>query len=162
MFGPSGEWADWDYIRYSGVRRDESQRRKNTAFEEWDDYLDCLVCHPIAHWSKQEAFDFVRAAGEPINPLYTLGFGRVGCAPCINSGKEDVRNWADRFPEMIGKIRTWEKQVGRTFFAPMVPGKAINWIDEVVEWSRTKRGGKEALVVLNSRPACESKWGLCE
>lgn len=41
--------------------------------------------------------------------------------------------------------------------------KSRNWIDEVVEWSRTDRGGRQ-FNILNQleRPACESKFGLCE
>lgn len=156
-------WPDREIIRYAGVRRDESRRRACSEFESWDEYFDCELRHPIADWTKQMCFDYVQAHGEKINELYTLGFNRVGCAPCINSGKEDIRAWADRAPEMIDKIRDWEKRVGRTFFAPKLPGMAINWIDDVVAWSRTVNGGRQmGLHVLEQRPACESKYGLCE
>lgn len=163
-----------DYERYTGVRRDESEARKNTPLRQWDEYFDCYVNHILAEVPKQECFDNVLAAGEPINPLYALGFGRVGCAPCINSGKDDVKNWSDRFPEMIDKIRGWEKRTGFTFFAPCVPcirpridarGKLSihNYVDEVVEWARTDRGGRQFNIFNNlERPACESKFGLCE
>ncbi len=150
-----------EYERYTGLRRDESAPRANTSFREWDDYFDCYVNHPIADWNKQQCFDSVK--GEPINPLYSLGFTRVGCAPCINSSKEDIRRWADRFPEMIDRVMEMEMETGRTFFAPCVPGKYTNTVSEVVEWSRTDRGGRQ-FNILNQleRPACESKFGLCE
>lgn len=154
---------DAEIIRYSGVRRDESVKRMNQPIEAWDEYFDCTLRCPIADWTKAMCFDYIKAHGEEYNQLYTLGFNRVGCAPCINSGKDDILAWADRAPEMIDKVRDWEASVGRTFFAPMVPGKVINWIDEVVEWSRTTRGGKQyGLHVVYDRPACESKYGLCE
>lgn len=67
---------------------------------------------------------------------------------------------------MIDKVRAWEQQVGRTFFASTVPGKEINWVDEVVAWSRTERGGKALslpFVELDARAGtCSSKYGLCE
>lgn len=163
-----------EFERYTGVRREESYGRKDTPFRKWDDYFDCYVNHPVTDWTKQMCFDFVRQYDEPINPLYSLGFERVGCAPCINSGKEDVRRWADRFPEMIDKIRDWEGRTGFTWFAPLVPGvrprldsrgqmTIHNWIDEVVEWSRTDRGGRQFNILHQiERPACESKFGLCE
>lgn len=129
----------------------------------WDDYYNCELHHPIVDWTKQMCFDYVKLHGEPINPLYTMGFNRVGCAPCINSGKKDVLAWAQRFPEMIDKVRQYEKEVGRTFFPPMVPGKEINWVDEVVEWSKTVHGGKQySLEILYERSSCESDYGLCE
>jgi len=152
-----------DYCRYAGVRNDESRRRASRKAVEWDDFFDCDLFHPIIDWTKQMCFDYVKAHDGKINELYTLGFNRVGCAPCINSNKADILAWATRFPEMIDKVRAWEKTTGRTFYAPMVPRKKINWIDEVVEWSKTTRGGKQyGLHVLHEPDSCESKFGLCE
>jgi 3'-phosphoadenosine 5'-phosphosulfate sulfotransferase (PAPS reductase)/FAD synthetase len=160
-FGPSGVYAGLDYVLVSGVRRDESAKRSGVQTESWDSYFDCQRIAPLADWDKQRCFNFVQMWKEPVNPLYALGFKRVGCAPCINSGKDDISNWADRFPEMIDKVRQWEQQVGRTFFPPCVPGLALNWIDEVVAWSRTERGGVK-LKVIEPRQACESAYGLCD
>lgn len=152
-----------DYCRYTGVRRDESENRKNTPFESWDEWFDCILFAPIADWTKQMCFDFVLAHDEKVNPLYALGFNRVGCAPCINSGKEDVLNWDMRRPEMIDKIRGYEQRTGRTYFSPCVPGMYTNTIDDVVAWAKTARGGRQDLFpVMHERPACESKYGLCE
>ena len=65
--------------------------------------------------------------------------------------------------EMIDKVRTWEQHVGRTFFAPCVPGMAINWIDDVVAWAKTDHGGRQNnLFRILPPPACESSYGLCE
>jgi 3'-phosphoadenosine 5'-phosphosulfate sulfotransferase (PAPS reductase)/FAD synthetase len=163
QFGPGGPYEGWDYVRYTGVRRDESDSRENTPIEGWDDMFDCPLHAPLADWTKQMCFEYIQSHGEAINPLYTLGFNRVGCAPCINSNKGDILNWFLRFPEMIDKIRGWESRTKRTFFFPMVPGKYTNTIDEVVEWAHTSRGGRQHLLpILHERPACESKYGLCE
>lgn len=153
-----------DYERYTGVRREESDKRKDTPPREWDDYFDCYVNHPICDWTKSMCFDYIKRHGEPFNPLYQMGFSRVGCAPCINSGKDDILLWLQRRPEMIEKIRDFEKELGFTYFAPIVPGMKINFIDDVIQWAQTSRGGRQAdlLRVLNDHPACESKYGLCE
>jgi 3'-phosphoadenosine 5'-phosphosulfate sulfotransferase (PAPS reductase)/FAD synthetase len=154
------------FERYAGVRRDESAARAMVDLREFDDLFMCWLNRPIADWTKAQVFDFLTKHGEPYNPLYKLGFGRVGCAPCINSNKEGIRLWVARFPEMIEKVRRWEKEVGRTFFPPMVPGMRINWIDDVVEWSRTTRGGKQYGLSLFEADVesgmCMSKYGLCE
>lgn len=155
-----------EFERYVGVRCDESDARKDTPEKKWDEYFKCIVHYPIRCWTKMECFAVLKNAGEEINPLYKLGFNRVGCAPCINSGKDDIREWAARFPEMIDKVREWEKSVGRTFFAPCVPGMEINFIDDVVDWARTSRGGKQPLLMFVEEDAkagvCVSKYGLCE
>lgn len=188
-----------EFRRYSGVRRQESTNRANTAPQGWDDVFGCELLHPICDWTKQMCFDYVQFHGEQINPLYTLGFNRVGCAPCVNSGKQDIRAWAERFPEMIDKVRDWERRVGKTFFGaltpkackasaeyqdrveewkeacrkadergetktpekPVRPPECLNWIDQVVKWSKTVHGGYQ-LQIIEPRPTCESQYGLCE
>src|SRR6201999_2492705 len=101
QFGPGGPYAGVEYVRYTGVRRDESQSRKATPHEQWDAWYDCQLVAPIFDWTKQMCFDYLAAHGEAVNPLYSMGFNRVGCAPCINSGREDIVNWVLKRPEMI-------------------------------------------------------------
>lgn len=156
-----------DFVRYSGVRREEGKQsnswRANVAYEGWDDVFSKPLFHPVFDWSKKMCFDYVTHHGESFNELYKLGFDRVGCSPCVNANKKDVRNWFVRFPERLERVREWEKRTGATFFKPMVPGMAINWIDDVVEWSKTKHGGKELdLTILEEPASCDSRYGLCE
>lgn len=162
-FGVGGEYEGQDYERYTGVRRDESHARKNYPDSEWDSFFDCQVNHVIAGLTKAECFEGAKRRGEEINPLYLMGFGRVGCAPCVNSGKEDVLNWELRRPDMILKVRGLEERTGRTFFPPMVPGLPMNNIDQVIEWAKTARGGRQQLFpIMHEREVCESRYGLCE
>ena len=64
-------------------------------------------------------------------------------------------------PAMRAQVRGWEERTGRTSFAPCVPGTSVNSIDEVVEWARTSRGGRQFTILYESQ-VCESKYGLCE
>lgn len=162
-FGVGGLYEGEDYCRYKGVRRDESGPRKNQPYEIWDPYFDCMTYAPICEWTKQQCFAYVAAHGERINPLYRLGFNRVGCAPCINSSKADILNWVARRPEMIDKVRGLEARTGRTFFSPVDRDGQINRIDEVVRWAQTSHGGNQIrLPMMHERDGCESKYGLCE
>jgi 3'-phosphoadenosine 5'-phosphosulfate sulfotransferase (PAPS reductase)/FAD synthetase len=155
-----------EFERYVGVRRDESTSRRDYPDRFYDDLFMCWVNAPIVNWSKDQAFAYVKEHGERHNPLYGEGFGRVGCAPCVNSGKDDIRRWAAYHPEMIDKIREWEERVGKTFFTTNLPGRAFGDIDTVVDWSRTVRGGKQfALPIVEAEAdegLCQNKWGFCE
>lgn len=84
----------------------------------------------------------------------------------MNSNKDDIREWAARFPEMIDKIRDWERAVERPFFRKDKKTDPDIWIDEVVGWSRTVHGGKQLALPMVEIDAenktCVSKYGLCE
>lgn len=155
-----------EFERFVGLRCDESAARKDTPARRWDETFGTWVNYPIRCWTKAEVFSYLKHRGEGVNQLYKMGFSRVGCAPCINIGKDDVRNWASRFPHVIDKVRSWEREVGRTFFPPCVPGLRINWIDDVVAWSKTSHGGKQPLLMFEEAEAasgvCSSLYGLCE
>lgn len=156
------------HTRYSGKRRDESESRKDTPYQQWDTWFDCDLFAPLVDWPKRWCFEYVTRYGEAINPLYLMGFERVGCAPCINSNKDDIQRWAERAPEMIDKIREWEARTGLTYFRPIDRNRSRNdgqrdGIDEQVRWARTAHGGKRVfLPMMTEQSGCESKYGLCE
>ena len=165
---PAHRWmkenlSGMSWVRYTGVRRSESRKRAESVIDGWDDYFGCPLIQPIADWSKQMCFDYVKHHGEEVNPLYTMGFSRVGCAPCINSNKSDIREWATRFPEMIDKVREWEERTGLSFFRMPFEDGSYRFVDDMVEWSMTRHGGKQFdLLVLQEPAACDSDYGLCE
>jgi 3'-phosphoadenosine 5'-phosphosulfate sulfotransferase (PAPS reductase)/FAD synthetase len=165
---PAHRWvkenlSGFDLVRYSGVRRSESKGRSGSVIDGWDDRHGCPLIQPIADWTKQMCFDYVKQHGESVNPLYTMGFNRVGCAPCINSNKADILEWSQRFPEMIDKVRAWEQRTGLSFFRKPFEDGSYRWVDDMVEWAKTSRGGKQfSLLVLQEPAACDSDYGLCE
>jgi 3'-phosphoadenosine 5'-phosphosulfate sulfotransferase (PAPS reductase)/FAD synthetase len=167
---PQARWIKKNIIdtgvsfrRYAGVRRDESKRRSEKKFIEWDDYFGCELHHPIVDWTKKMCFDYCETHDGFYNPLYKLGFSRVGCAPCVNANKSDVLQWATRFPEMIDKVRQWEKDTGFSFFRMPREDGSYRFVDDIVDWAKTTRGGKQySLLVLQEPAACDSDYGLCE
>lgn len=161
-----------DVITWVGIRRDESEDRKD-ALELEKESIGNLIYRPLVDWNKQQCFDLLKRHGVDPNPLYKLGCGRVGCMPCINSKKEEVREIARRFPHHIERIRDWERKVGlcskrgvSTFFpSDKTPGESDtrSHIDAVVEWSKTSYGGKQyELSAFEEAPVCSSMYGLCE
>jgi 3'-phosphoadenosine 5'-phosphosulfate sulfotransferase (PAPS reductase)/FAD synthetase len=160
------------FENYIGVRRDESNDRAAVPDREIDDVCTWAMDRPvwlnrpIAGWAKDEVFSYLKAHGEDTNPLYKMGFSRVGCFPCINNKKEEIRLLAARAPEAIEKLRRWEASTGKTFFSTIMPGGRYGFIDEVVEWARTTHGGKQYSLPLLEADVesgmCMSKYGLCE
>jgi len=158
---------------WQGVRRDESQARANLAPRE-DTPEGWTIVRPVLEWTGQQAVDYVRLCDVELNPLYTKGFARVGCAPCINSSKADVHQWQRMFPEVIDRIEAWEalvtaasKRQDSTFFpTPTAEGRGArqgHGIRAFVEWSKTSHGGYQYdLNKFLPVEGCTSSYGLCE
>lgn len=157
---------------WQGVRAEESARRRFAKeFEEVGGGL--FIYRPIVRWAAADTFDAMRYFGVEPNPLYKLGMGRVGCMPCINAGKDETREIAKRFPQHIDRIEAWELIVGgasrrqeASFFASPDDNRGVlmgRGIRDVVQWSRTSRGGRQFNIFADEEPSgCSSSYGLCE
>jgi phosphoadenosine phosphosulfate reductase len=70
----------------TSMRRDSAWTRKNTPivsqtrFE--DDGKRLVKINPVANWTRQEAWAYMKDNALPHNPLYDLGYSSIGCAPC--------------------------------------------------------------------------------
>lgn len=163
-------------VSWQGVRRDESLNRRNAQrFERLQPRTHAY--RPLVDWTAMQVFAFLREHGVEPNELYRQGMGRVGCMPCINCGKNEIREIAARWPHELERLAEWEQRVGAcskrgfsTFFADGHAAKDIRvvfadlnvWAR--VEWSRTTRGGKQ-MDLLHDRdaePGCASSYGLCD
>lgn len=160
-------------LSWQGVRRDESLNRRNAKKIErigggiW-------TFRPIVDWSAKQVFEFCSSRGIQPNPLYKQGMSRVGCMPCINVNKAELKEIARRFPEALEEKAEWEKKVAlcsKRMAATFIPAPGItpsqakdNTIWHVVSWAKTTRGGKQfdLLGDLADSKACASAYGLCE
>jgi 3'-phosphoadenosine 5'-phosphosulfate sulfotransferase (PAPS reductase)/FAD synthetase len=149
---------------------------------EWTEAFDCEVWRPILDWSEEDVIAIHKRHRLMPNPLYLMGARRVGCWPCINARKAEIKLIADTDPERIDRIRSLEADVSAAQRAraaakgePPPPNDA-GWfqsplgrtgecwpIDEVAMWSRTARGGQqfELFAPDPSEEGC-MRWGLCE
>ena len=166
----------YDVSSWRGIRRDESQTRKD-AIEHEMTAEGYSIEQPIVSWSAERVVAFLRARGQRLNPLYSLGMGRVGCMPCINCAKDELLAIAKRFPKHIDKIREWEalvclaaKRGWTTFFTDKAQVGETDaetfarlCIDERVRWAETAHGGRQSDFIRQGQQfGCSSMYGLCE
>jgi phosphoadenosine phosphosulfate reductase len=72
----------------SGVRRDQSPATRadipviqdDAAFQGRGDRL--VKLNPLANWSSQQTWAYIRENDVPFNPLHERGFKSIGCEPC--------------------------------------------------------------------------------
>lgn len=76
------------------------------------------VLRPIFDWTAQQVIDYIIENGLEPNPLYKMGFKRVGCFPCIMSANPEIYQITQRFPERIVEIAQYEIECKSSFFGP--------------------------------------------
>jgi phosphoadenosine phosphosulfate reductase len=84
----------------SGIRRDESPTRAGTKLVDWDAKRGMVKVNPIAAWTQDDVDGYIAEHQIPVNPLFELGYGSIGCAPCTRpvAPGEDARagRWAGK------------------------------------------------------------------
>ena len=66
----------------SGIRRDETESRRNAKVVEWDPKRQMVKINPIAAWTQQEVDEYTMTHDVEVNPLIYDGYPSIGCAPC--------------------------------------------------------------------------------
>ena len=170
--------AGYNVVSWQGIRAEESPRRACYPMWETSPESDAVTIYrPLMGWTVEDVAAMHKRHNVPLNPLYSMGFSRVGCMPCIQSNKQDIRLMAQKCPEAIAKIRQWERivQAGSrlglaTFFHQDTTGSDVPvGIEDVVRWSMTRRGTRsgrqfDAMVYFEppTSEVCIYAGGLCE
>jgi 3'-phosphoadenosine 5'-phosphosulfate sulfotransferase (PAPS reductase)/FAD synthetase len=97
--------TDCDTVSVVGIRGEESARRAEMPEFQFDDRWGGYVWRPIMGWLIADVLAAHHRHGVDVNPLYRLGFDRVGCAPCKNSTKSQIELFATLAPERIALLR---------------------------------------------------------
>ncbi len=68
----------------TGVRRSQSDVRKDTQHFEWDPQNEVLKINPLATWTSEEVWTYIYLNELPYNPLHDDGYPSIGCIPCTH------------------------------------------------------------------------------
>lgn len=67
----------------TGVRRSHTANRSGAGKVERDDaHGGILKINPLADWTEDQVWEYIRVNDVPYNALYDQGFTSIGCAPC--------------------------------------------------------------------------------
>lgn len=73
-----------------------------------------LLVQPIYDWEDADVWAFIRGRGIPYNPLYDMGFNRVGCILCPMAGKSAKARDEQNFPKVKENyIRAFDRMLER-------------------------------------------------
>jgi phosphoadenosine phosphosulfate reductase len=101
----------------TGQRRAQSTTRAELPVQEDDVAHGMVKFNPLADWSEQDVWNYLRENGVPFNALHDQGYPSIGCEPCTRAIQpgEDVR--AGRW--------WWENPDSKECGLHMVDGKLI-------------------------------------
>jgi phosphoadenosine phosphosulfate reductase len=69
----------------TGLRRAQSARRNTVAPEEFDALHGLPKFNPLADWSFDDVWQYLRTHRVPYNALHDRGYPSIGCAPCTRA-----------------------------------------------------------------------------
>lgn len=157
---------------------DNGKKKKQKLYRpkdvrKWAEKYDATQTHPVLTWTTQDVFLYISKNGFKRNPLYDMGFRRVGCFPCINCSLQEISRVSDHSPAKIDQIADMEISIGSTFFASgKIPHKfcgnkmkgkdgaivGIPAIKEVVSYAEAKRHTDGLFIGA----ACLNPYVICE
>jgi phosphoadenosine phosphosulfate reductase len=82
----------------TGIRREQSARRATAKIVEWDPQFELVKFNPLARWTNEDVWTYIKRYDVPYNPLHDQGYPSLGCTYCTRSVQpgEDSRagRWA--------------------------------------------------------------------
>lgn len=73
-----GGYSAW----VTGIRRDQGPTRAHAGFVEWDQKFGLLKFNPLARWSADDVWTYIRLHDVPYNALHDRNYPSIGCTHC--------------------------------------------------------------------------------
>ena len=78
----------------TGIRRDQSPTRAHAPKLGWDEQHELWKASPLADWSDDDCWAYIRERGLPYNPLHDQGYDSIGDTHSTVPGKGREGRWA--------------------------------------------------------------------
>lgn len=127
----------------TGVRSQESARRKNRAIVE-----HCFSAgrhgkrflNIIIDWSESDVWDYIKKYRLPVNPLYSLGYKRIGCVFCPMN--RNIEQQKKDFPKIY---EAWRRAFKRLYELRIEEGLHVDQpsAEEWFQWWLTRTADKQ-------------------
>jgi phosphoadenosine phosphosulfate reductase len=82
----------------SSIRRDQTRVRANAQKIDWDIKFGLVKINPIAGWSSQQVWSYIREHRVPYNPLHDQNYPSIGCTHCTRAIRSGEEPRAGRWP----------------------------------------------------------------
>ena len=92
----------------TGIRRDQSPTRADAPKLGWDEQHELWKANPLADWSDDDCWAYIRERGLPYNPLHDQGYESIGDTHSTQPGAGREGRWAgtNRVRTKCGHVHT--------------------------------------------------------
>ena len=77
----------------AGIRRDQSPTRADAPKLGWDEQHELWKANPLADWTDEMCWDYIRARELPYNPLHDRGYESIGDTHSTQPGSGRSGRW---------------------------------------------------------------------
>jgi len=81
----------------TAIRRDQTSHRAQADIVEWDPKFSLIKINPLANWSKEEVWAYLKINEVPYNPLHDQGYPSIGCWPCTRAVAQNADERSGRW-----------------------------------------------------------------
>jgi phosphoadenosine phosphosulfate reductase len=78
----------------TGIRRDQSPTRAEAPKLGWDSQHELWKANPLADWSDDDCWAYIRERDLPYNPLHDRGYASIGDVHSTQPGEGRAGRWA--------------------------------------------------------------------
>jgi phosphoadenosine phosphosulfate reductase len=82
------------------------------------------ICNPILEWTEEDVWNYLNARNVKTNPLYKLGFKRIGCIGCPMASKQQKVEQFERWPKYK---KAYIDAIDRGIKKGLSDGKEYTW-----------------------------------
>lgn len=83
----------------TGIRRDQTPQRANTQIVAWEERYGAAKIAPLASWTEEQVWDYIKEHDVPVNPLLHQGYKSIGCEPQTRPVHDDEDSRAGRWAD---------------------------------------------------------------
>ncbi len=69
----------------TGIRREQSAARAKAKIVEWDATFALVKFNPLARWTNDQVWTYIKRHEVPYNPLHDQGYPSLGCTYCTRA-----------------------------------------------------------------------------
>jgi phosphoadenosine phosphosulfate reductase len=78
----------------TGIRREQSPTRASAPKLAWDGRHELWKANPLADWTDEQCWAYVRERALPYNELHDRGYASIGCTHCTRPGAGREGRWS--------------------------------------------------------------------